>query len=205
MPIAREQWKEIDECVRTKQGISASRWDWTYRLGTKGRSRQDTLVGQYRVSKAHLEHLNWNLLVQRPFTRKTRGRKRLRLNPEKKDWRQRPETRYLRLTPRYFRLPPFSTPSSPWFDFEWAPDLALFFKWSMPCPQSAGSSPYDEMRLSRQYHTQAFSKAMHLAHTDNEEKDLTWISLTAMARHENKSIGKSSLPFLSLAIRVTAV
>ena len=38
MPIAREQWKEIDECVQTKQGISASRWDWTYRLGTKGRS-----------------------------------------------------------------------------------------------------------------------------------------------------------------------
>lgn len=93
MPIAREQLKEIDECVRTKQRISASRWDWTYRLGTKGRSRQDTLVGQYRVSKAHLEHWNWNLLVQRPLTRKTGGRKRLRLNPEKKDWRQRPKTR----------------------------------------------------------------------------------------------------------------
>lgn len=61
--------------------------------------------------KAHLEHLNWNLLVQRPLTRKTRGRKRLRLNPGKKDWRQRPETRYLRLTRRYFRLPPFSTPT----------------------------------------------------------------------------------------------
>ncbi len=55
--------------------------------------------------------MNWNLLVQRPLTRKTRGRKRLRLNPGKKDWRQRPETRYLRLTRRYFRLPPFSTPT----------------------------------------------------------------------------------------------
>lgn len=37
MPIAREQLKEIDECVQTKQGISASRWDWTYRLGNKGK------------------------------------------------------------------------------------------------------------------------------------------------------------------------